>query len=1034
MPGMLHEVLSLESAVAICAFLDPPDVVMWSMVSFSFYDFFNDDEIWKALYFRRWNHHPDMPQKTAVLKKSSTRGAGKTRLVSIAAQCMCVAFKSANVCSFAHSLLLPPQDSFCFFKGCFKNAYANPHDLWLTHWTLTLPRDHDGVGRVCVPDIGDQRRCPPPDVDELSSTSASVPNVLDVPKEYHDLQHLCPTCRYHPSYVYSHLHVEKTLDNELKYHDEQADKRQAEGSLSCDPIEQAKMIAFSHTVGVATACLPATASHAQSVYYSLNYSTAKAARFMRLKYQADLKKSDRRINTTLDFYNNIRNATRREAESILKSASTFHRTLPTSQFNSCGTNFLQDLVFVLAHPPEMRGKEEYSADAMLKAQVYNDKMLNAQRRTFFEDFDADPYYHPIPPLESLTKGTMSTLGPKAEHGQHSMHVTRLTNPSLTNPISWRAVCSRTDAFSCFPSEGMLGPGQTIHLYFTVRPLGSLMASSAHIVDTERACTDHRGMKRNEYECIYYKEGKLPQKPFEIRYIVAPMTPMLPPGYDPHLSGLMLVDYMWQHAKPWEIKAIKLSAHVNPALSLEEVEYKALIPFEFTTKPEKRFKSFHAKQYVPNTFVAPYLESRKLEHAYFTQQNAAWGQMNDMDDTLTSPWDNNLKGGGNTEGGATGCKNCGKRWGRRQEVLGRNYMLRRYDCEAVAYLNKVERGPMLKANLDEVVDKVTQMFSTAVKEHEKLVNGDAWKNATKSKNEYYKNIEDEQTYNDLVRHVSPMIMYMKEIGEDISSLACDISKDPKSIARERFRVEKKYPPKNDTSRYSVVCDPQEEGKELPNPFLNEKDFASAIAFERGMLKEYKELTKNVSMETMIAEHRRHIWGKRKLIAKRLLLRPRSEPPPAAEMVFFRQKINETREEIRSLATIRAEYDKGSMEKSATKAYALYKMQNAMDHTEMESYAVVYRGVYRMFLKSIKNREQPQINEEEQEVHRKNALLCRAVLEKIGECMDICHARNVEHNKSYIETKTFWQDISAIRKRVVDKDQNYGPSNLLDTVRE
>ena len=70
-----------------------------------------------------------------------------------------------------------------------------------------------------------------------------------------------------------------------------------------------------------------------------------------------------------------------------------------------------------------------------------------------------------------------------------------------------------------------------------------MASSAHIIDTERACTT--GKKRNEYECIYLKEGKLPQKPFEIRYLVAPMTPMLPPGYDPHFSGLKLVDYMWQ---------------------------------------------------------------------------------------------------------------------------------------------------------------------------------------------------------------------------------------------------------------------------------------------------------------------------------------------------------------------------------------------------------------------------------------------------------------------------------------------------------
>ena len=112
MKGTFQDVLSLESAVAICIFLDPVDAIMWSMTSFTCYDFFNDDEIWKVcdlsaplllgcsvsfafwltlrpppcplqtLYFRRWNHHPDMPQKIAVLKKSSTRHAGKTRLVS----------------------------------------------------------------------------------------------------------------------------------------------------------------------------------------------------------------------------------------------------------------------------------------------------------------------------------------------------------------------------------------------------------------------------------------------------------------------------------------------------------------------------------------------------------------------------------------------------------------------------------------------------------------------------------------------------------------------------------------------------------------------------------------------------------------------------------------------------------------------------------------------------------------------------------------------------------------------------------------
>ena len=199
-------------------------------------------------------------------------------------------------------------------------------------------------------------------------------------------------------------------------------------------------------------------------------------------------------------------------------------------------------------------------------------------------------------------------------------------------------------------------------------------------------------------------------------------------------------------------------------SLVAVEDKALMPYEFTTQPEKRFKSFHAKQYVPNTFVAPYLESRKLEHKYYSQQNAAWGERNAMDDALKNPWDKEIKGVGNMEGGATGCKNCGKRWGRRQEVLGRNYMLRRYDCEAVSYLDKVERGPMLKANLDQVVDKVTKMCTTAVKEHEKLVNGNDWKTLTKDRDAYYRKIKFDLLYSDRIRRICPMIEYMAEIGE------------------------------------------------------------------------------------------------------------------------------------------------------------------------------------------------------------------------------------------------------------------------------
>jgi hypothetical protein len=77
------------------------------------------------------------------------------------------------------------------------------------------------------------------------------------------------------------------------------------------------------------------------------------------------------------------------------------------------------------------------------------------------------------------------MGPKAEWGQHAMHVVRVANPSMTNPISWRVMSPRNDCFAVFPSEGMLAPGQTVHLYFTVRPLGSLMTAGMEQIDSMR---------------------------------------------------------------------------------------------------------------------------------------------------------------------------------------------------------------------------------------------------------------------------------------------------------------------------------------------------------------------------------------------------------------------------------------------------------------------------------------------------------------------------------------------------------------------
>ena len=197
---------------------------------------------------------------------------------------------------------------------------------------------------------------------------------------------------------------------------------------------------------------------------------------------------------------------------------------------------------------------------------------------------------------------------------------------------------------------------------------------------------------------------------------------------------------------------------------------------------------------------------------------------------------------------------------------------------------------------------------------------------------------------------------------------------------RFRVEGKYPLKNGPG-YEKCCDPPEKGKELPDPYLKEVDFAKAVAFERRMLKLYKNMTKNVEIEGREFDR---IKEKKSLIAKRLGLKPSQPPPLAAQMVFLRQKINEMRAEIKFALTTISECSKGISQAKSFTAYALYKMQNGMDYTEMESYSVVYKGVHRMFLKSIKKRQQPQLDEEEKDriSHRGRAgMRIKAVLDNL-----------------------------------------------------
>ncbi len=71
------------------------------------------------------------------------------------------------------------------WSSAYRQAYFNPHDLWITHWNCVEPSDGLGPGRCCVRNI-DHRL---------------TENLVDAKRAHakeSSRRHRCPTCRYHP--------------------------------------------------------------------------------------------------------------------------------------------------------------------------------------------------------------------------------------------------------------------------------------------------------------------------------------------------------------------------------------------------------------------------------------------------------------------------------------------------------------------------------------------------------------------------------------------------------------------------------------------------------------------------------------------------------------------------------------------------------------------------------------------------------------------------------------------------------------------
>ena len=66
------------------------------------------------------------------------------------------------------------------------------------------------------------------------------------------------------------------------------------------------------------------------------------------------------------------------------------------------------------------------------------------------------------------------LGSDFETSHHTWHIIRLTNPDFIRPITFRAYIQCPDAFTVYPSEGYVRPGETVYVTLGVTMKGCMM--------------------------------------------------------------------------------------------------------------------------------------------------------------------------------------------------------------------------------------------------------------------------------------------------------------------------------------------------------------------------------------------------------------------------------------------------------------------------------------------------------------------------------------------------------------------------------
>ena len=524
-----------------------------------------------------------------------------------------------------------PQESSNWFET-YKSAYANPHDLWVTHWNCVSPNDGDSPGRCCISERY---------VEAIDCSQEDGMNAFESP-----WMRYCPTCRY-SSGSGSSLPpiIQQAMDREQRH------------SKNDDPVDEAEATAAAHALLLRED--DALTSRARAVFATTQYAIAKWCQ------------NERNIPKVAH--------TSPQSRQAFINAATFHRRIDANQYRSNSLHFLTDVLFfslVDSHLQQTR-------------QALEEK----------EHLCHDVYMNNDVTWPGATN-TVSSLGPSIETSHHTWHIVRFSNPDYVRPISFRIFVQRPDCFTVFPSEGFLMPGQTCHIVFGVRLLGSLLSEAFEALNVQREEVDPF------LADVYAHEAHLPYAPFAIRYVFAPAIPCIPPSFTSR-GGIKpaqslarpaftqaatskykdMREYLWENvATEATVRTLHLSAHVHANYRFEDFQRATLSPFQIGVRVGDKWGSRNSRLSVdPLVFVAPNL-LEKDSMTYEALENLRLEtELSDAGQAYTTEKQ---------------CEVCSRDWGARSEELGRAYILQKLVCDSY-----VRRKTLLMRNAVLVVRHV-----------------------------------------------------------------------------------------------------------------------------------------------------------------------------------------------------------------------------------------------------------------------------------------------------------------------------------------